>query len=154
MVLLLGHADTVRINAAAGTTASRGTQYFWLSKDAYGFFPALTIRNARGSKATYSCLIDIDFVPIGRTEEVRVTFEADNNLDFRLGTGPLRNTSTAAVGDIAVLTRRTYSSYQLRIARQGTAAHGKLAPYATNIIGHRGKKYGYVPNSIVDAILP
>ena len=45
MILRLGHADTVRINATSGTDAGKGTQYFWLSKDCYDFFPALTILN-------------------------------------------------------------------------------------------------------------
>ena len=32
MLLRLSHSDTTRINAAPGTRAARGTQYFWLSK--------------------------------------------------------------------------------------------------------------------------
>ena len=43
MIVILGHSDTVRINAAPGTKAARGTQYFWLSRDCYDFFPALTV---------------------------------------------------------------------------------------------------------------
>ena len=38
LVLRLGHADTVRINAVPGTKESKGTPYFWLSKDCYDFF--------------------------------------------------------------------------------------------------------------------
>ena len=37
LILRLGHADTVRINAVPGSNESRGTQYFWLSKDCYDF---------------------------------------------------------------------------------------------------------------------
>ncbi len=59
LVVILGHADTARIQAAPGTNASRGTQYFWLSRDSYGFFPPLTIRNDRGDKATFSCDVRI-----------------------------------------------------------------------------------------------
>lgn len=156
MVLILGHSDTARINAAPTSSASRGTQYFWLSKDCYGFFPALNIRNVKGTKATYSCMINLAYESLSPkvAQEARVTFEADNNLDFRLGTGALRNTGTATTGDLAVLTRRGLRNYELRIARQGSASFTALSPYATNFIGHVGKKYGYVPNSIVDAHLP
>lgn len=153
MILTLGHADTVRINAPSGSTEALGSQYFWLSKDGYGFFPALTIRNARGHKATYSAQITVNFLDIGEVHEVRVTFEAENNLDFRLGTGPLRRTGVATTGDIAVLTRRSAGDYELRIARAGSSAYGALYPYATDFIGHQGKKYGYVPNEVVDSVL-
>jgi hypothetical protein len=153
LVLILGHADTARINAAPGTEAAKGSQYFWLSKDCYGFFPALTIRNTRGVKATYSCVIALDYLGLGQRIDARVTFEADNNLDFRLGTGPLRRTGLAAAGDIAVLSRRSEREYDLRIVRQQSPVFAQLAPHATHFIGHAGKKYGYVPNSVVDALL-
>ena len=39
LIVILGHADTVRINAVPGTVEARGTQYFWLSRDCYDFFP-------------------------------------------------------------------------------------------------------------------
>jgi hypothetical protein len=87
IVLRLSHADTARIQATPGTNEGKGTQYFWLSKDCYDFFPPLTIRNNRGHKATYSCLINMHYVDLGIVDtECRVTFEAENNLDFRLGT--------------------------------------------------------------------
>ena len=76
----------------------------------------------------------------------RVTFEAENNLDFRLGTGPLRGSRAAASGDLAVISRTSEESYELRIARQGTHLFDLLAPYAINFIGHRGKRYGYIDN--------
>jgi len=85
MVVLLGHADTARIQADPGTNAGKGTQYFWLSKDCYDFFPPLTIKNKTGRKATFSCLVNmfyVDLVSVDR--KCRVTFEAENNLDFRL----------------------------------------------------------------------
>ena len=41
------------------------------------------------------------FVDIDREVEVRVTFEAENNLDFRLGTGPLRHSKLVESGDIS-----------------------------------------------------
>lgn len=146
MILRLGHADTARINAAPGSNAGKGTQYFWLSRDCYDFFPALTILNTRGFKRTYSAMIEMNFVDIGRTEEVRVTFEAENNLDFRLGTGPYRYTGVAREGDIAAISRVGESRYELRIYRQGTALYRALAPHAINFIGHQGKQYGFMSN--------
>lgn len=154
LVVVLGHADTVRINAAAGSEAGKGSQYFWLSKDCYGFFPALTIRNTRGVKATYSCVVALNYVDLGLTADARVTFEADNNLDFRLGTGALRGTGLASVGDVAVLSRRSVREYDLRVVRQGRPAFAAVVPYATHFIGHSGKKYGFVPNGVIDALLP
>lgn len=148
MLLTLSHSDTARIQAQAGTNASKGTQYFWLSKDCYSFFPPLTIRNVRGEKATYSCLIDIDFKDLNIIEKCRVTFEAENNLDFRLGTSPLRATNTASEGDLATITRVGDTRYELRIFRQGSQAYQAFVPFAIHFIGHRGKKYGFIPNNI------
>jgi hypothetical protein len=148
MLVRLGHSDTARIQAARGSRAGRGTQYFWLSRDAYGFFPPLTIRNVRGDKATFSCLVTMHYVDLGETEtDCRVTFEAENNLDFRLGTGRLRHTRAAAPGDIAAISRIGESEYELRILRQGTEVHGRLAPYMVNFVGHQGKQYGFVDNA-------
>lgn len=48
----------------------------------------------------------------------RVTFEADNNLDFRLGTGALRNTKIASKDDLALITRKSEFDYELRIIKQ------------------------------------
>ncbi len=146
MILRLGHADTARINAAPGTNEGKGTQYFWLSKDCYDFFPALTILNERGYKRTYSCLVRTKFVDLGQESEVRVTFEAENNLDFRLGTGPLRYTRLARPGDIAAISRVGESRYELRLYRQGARLYHALASYATHFIGHQGKKYGFISN--------
>ncbi len=146
LILILGHADTVRINADPGTVQSRGTQYFWLSRDCYDFFPALTIPNVRGVKRTYSCLVRMHFVDLDRKEEVRVTFEAENNLDFRLGTGALRGTGLARRGDVAAISRITESSYELRLFRQDTPIANHLASHAVNFIGNRGKRYGFISN--------
>lgn len=148
MVLCLSHADTARINAFPGTTAGKGSQYFWLSKDCYDFFPPLTIRNIRGCKATYSCLVRMNYLDINQIDDqCRVTFEAENNLDFRLGTGPLRYSRIVREGDIAAISRIAETSYELRLYRQGTSEHNALLPYAVHMIGHRGKRYGYMPNS-------
>lgn len=153
MIVRLGHADTARIMANPGTNAAKGSQYFWLSKDAFGFFPPLTILNRRGYKATYSTMINMEFVDLARTAEVRVTFESGNNLDFRLGTGPLRSTKLVGDGDLAAITRRGERSYQLRLYRRGTPIFGLLAPYAVNFIGHQGKQYGYLANADFDALI-
>jgi hypothetical protein len=146
LIITLGHADTVRIQAAPGTAESKGTQYFWLSRDSYGFFPPLTIRNTRGTKATFSCLVKMHYIDLGVTQNSRVTFEAENNLDFRLGTGQLRSTRIAAIGDLAAISRTSENDYELRIVRQGTQLYDLLYPYAVNLIGHQGKKYGYIDN--------
>lgn len=153
MVLVLSHADTARINAAPGSTASKGSQYFWLSKDCYDFFPALTIRNTRGHKATYSCLVVMSYIDLGVTDDqCRVTFEAENNLDFRLGTGKLRNTKAASAGDLAAISRIGESTYELRIYRQESQKFDDLLPFAINFIGHQGKRYGFIPNTDFDRI--
>ena len=153
MVLLLGHADTARINAMPGTNAGKGTQYFWLSKDCYDFFPALTIPNARGVKRTFSCMVQMDFVDLKRQEEVRVTFEAQNNLDFRLGTGPLRYTSLVQSGDIAAISRVDETRYQLRLYSKGDALADKLSRHAVNFVGHQRKRYGFVSNEEFQKLL-
>ncbi|MCB9194223.1 MAG: restriction endonuclease [Flavobacteriales bacterium] len=148
MVLRLGHSDTARINAPAGTNAARGTQYFWLSKDCYGFFPPLTIRNQEGEKATYSCLVTMRYIDLDIVDsQCRVTFEAENNLDFRLGTGRLRGTEVAREGDLALVTRVAEAVYELRIAREGSTLYDRFSPYATTYIGNRGKRYGYIANN-------
>lgn len=148
MILRLSHADTARIQAAPGTKAGTGTQYFWLSKDCYDFFPPLTIRNERGQKATYSCLVRMNYINLGQVDEkCRVTFEAENNLDFRLGTGPLRYSGLAGSGDLAAISRVGETSYELRLYRQGSAEYAALLPAAIHMIGHQGKRYGYMPNA-------
>lgn len=88
----------------------------------------------------------MNFVDIGREEEIRVTFEAENNLDFRLGTGPYRYTGVAREGDLAAISRVGESRYELRIYRQGTDLFRRLSPYAINFIGHQGKQYGFISN--------
>ena len=148
MLLTLSHSDTARIQANQGDTSGLGSQYFWLSKDSYDFFPALTIRNTRGEKATYSALIKMDYYDLNeRDSECRVTFEAENNLDFRLGTGRLRYTKLADVEDIAAITRIGDCDYELRVIKKETDNYTRLIPYAINYIGHQGKKYGYISNS-------
>lgn len=148
LLVTLSHADTARIQANPGDSAGKGTQYFWLSKDSYDFFPALTIRNKRGRKATYSALINMNYIDLGLIDDnCRVTFEAENNLDFRLGTGKLRYTKAAKEGDLAAITRVGENDYELRIIKKETDAFTNLEPHAINFIGHQGKKFGYLSNS-------
>lgn len=94
----------------------------------------------------------MNFVDPGRKEEVRVTFEAENNLDFRLGTGPLRGTGLARAGDVAAISRIGESSYELRLFRQDEPLARNLASHAVNFVGHRGKRYGYMSNEEFRAV--
>jgi hypothetical protein len=147
MVMILGHADTARIMADPGMPAGKGSQYFWLSKDLFDFFPPLTELNRRGYKTTYSCLVTAHFVDIEVIQKVRVTYEAENNFDFRFGAGPYRYTKRAQKGDLAAITRTDEDQYEVRIVRQGTPLHAIFAPYAVTFIGHQGKRYGFMPNA-------
>jgi restriction enzyme BfiI-like protein len=154
LLIRLGHSDTARIQASPGSTAGKGTQYFWLSKDSVGFFPPLTIRNRRGYKATFSCLIRLHYVDLGVVDaEARVTLEAENNVDFRLGTGRLRYTRLARTGDIASLSRIGERDYELRIVAAGTPHHGLLLSHMVNFIGHQGKRYGFIDNAVFSQII-
>lgn len=134
--------------ADPGTRAGKGSQYFWLSKDSFDFVPPLTEVNRRGVKPTYSTLIQVNFVDLARTETVRVTFEAGNNLDFRLGTGPLRYTKLAKAGDIAAITRLGENRYELRLYSPDSAIYGRLLPYAVTFAGNQGKRYGFMSNDV------
>lgn len=147
MAITLGHSDTVRINANPGTVEGKGTQYFWLSKDCYDFFPPLTILNERGYKTTNSCLINLHYVELGIVDKgSRVTFEAGNNVDFRLGTPKYRYTKLAKTGDLAVISRISEHDYEIRIVQRETPEFSILSPYATTFIGHRDKRIGYLSN--------
>ena len=154
MVLTLSHADTARINAKPGFDAGKGTQYFWLSKDCYDFFPPLTIRNSRGTKATYSCLVNLRYVDLDESvSDCRVTFEAENNFDFRFGTARLRYTRLVKKGDMAAISRVGEDVYELRLFRRDSPEFKKLIPYAVNFIGHEGKRYGYIPNQEFEELI-
>ena len=153
MVVLLSHADTARIQADPGTNAEKGTQYFWLSKASFDFFPALTEKNKRGTKNTYSCDINLNYIDIGITQRAKVTFEADNNLDFRLGTGAYRRTKVAEERDLAIITRLSEYDYEIRIIRKNDLIYTKLLSYATQYIGNFGKRFGYIDNETLLTII-
>jgi len=147
LILVLGHADTARIQAERREKAALGSQYFWLSKDSFDFFPPLTIRNKKGYKGSLSALIKLHYVDLGTSDaRCRVTFEAENNLDFRLGTGKLRYTKLAKRGDIACISRISEDAYELRIIKRNTPVYNLLNGYAINFIGYQGKRYGYIDN--------
>ena len=147
MILKLSHADTVRIMADLGTDAGRGSQYFWLKQRIFRFSsPSYHPKSSRLQNDLF-LPVDVDFIDVGKVQQVRATFEAENNLDFRLGTGPLRHTKLAAKDDISAITRVGEDKYELRLYRAGAALYETLAPYAVTFIGHQGKKYGFLPNT-------
>ena len=149
LIVRLVNTDTNRILANRGERAAVGSQYFWLSKDCFDFFPPLTIRNTRGWKGTLSTIIQMNYIDLDIIKEERVTFEAENNLDFRLGTGAYRCTKIAAPGDLACVTRVSDDSYEIRIISQTRSPlhHQKLDSYAVTFVGNRGKRYGYIDNN-------
>jgi hypothetical protein len=93
--------------------------------------------------------IDLDLVD----QNCRVTFETENNLDFRLGTGPLRYTGLAAEGDLAAISRLGETNYEMRLYRQGSGQYASLMPYAVNFIGPQDKQYGYMANADFNAVV-
>jgi hypothetical protein len=152
MIITLSHSDTARIQASPGSNAGLGTQYFWLSKGTFDFFPALTEKNKRGIKNTYSCNINMKYIDLGIIRQAKVTFEADNNLDFRLGTGALRYTKVAKENDLALISRVSEYDYELRIVKDKTKHHALFLKYATTYIGNYGKRFGYISNVEMKAI--
>lgn len=93
------------------------------------------------------------YVDLGITQEERVTFEADNNLDFRLGTGAFRYTKKAKENDLALITRLSEYDYELRIIPKESNTYSRLLAYATSFIGNYGKRFGYISNSELFDIL-
>lgn len=123
-----------------------GTAYFWLSRYNAGYFPPLEVRNRPDTRLrTFSTTINVDFLDVRIKKEVTVTFEAYNNLDFRLLVGPLRATGVAAEGDIVILDRIGERDYRLKIMAEGSRDAERLRPYLVNLIGNRGKRWGMVP---------
>lgn len=147
MLITLSHSDTARIQAEPGSKAALGTQYFWLSKSAFDFFPALTEKNSKGNKNTYSCTINMNYIDLNIIQKAKVTFEAENNLDFRLGTGAFRYTKKAKEDDLALITRLSEYDYELRIISTESNIYPRLLAYATSFIGNYGKRFGYINNS-------
>jgi hypothetical protein len=148
LIMNLTHADTVRIQAASGDIAGKGSQYFFLSKDCFHFFPPLIEPNRIGIKRTWSTEINLNYIDLAQTRKERVTFEAENNLDFRLGTGALRYSEKAKEGDLACITRISENDYELRIIPTNAKNFPLLDSYAVNFIGNRGKRFGFIDNPL------
>jgi hypothetical protein len=148
LVFTLSPIDTQRILSSSYP----GTQYFWLSRYTAGYFPPLLPRSRPTAKRTFSTDIEVDFRDLSVKKQVSVTFEAYNNLDFRLGTGPLRRSGIAKPGDVVVLDRIGDREYRMKILEQRSAVSQRLLPYLVNFIGHKGKRYGFVPKKMVAPI--
>lgn len=144
LVTTLSSNDTSRI-----IEKKIGTQYIWLSKDVTGYFPPLLIRNKRGRKKTYSALIKINYPQLNMYDiDSRVTFEAENNLDFRLGTtAKLNGTKIAKAGDLAIVKKIDDTKYEIFfISTNDKKNFSAIGAYATRFIGHQGKRYGFIPS--------
>ena len=56
-------------------------------------------------------------------------------------------------GDIAEISRRANAIYDLKILKQGSNEFNQLKKYLIHYIGHRGKQFGYIQNTIFDEML-
>lgn len=147
LALTLVHTDIARIQ----DPDYPGTPYFWLSRYHATYFPPLQDRTRPDATTTFSTDISVEFIDVGETrDDISVTFEAYNNLDFRLLVSPLRATGLADEGDIAVIARETDTDYKLKIIRQGSQAGHRIRPYLIHEIGNQGKRYGWVPRNEID----
>lgn len=113
----------------------------------------INLDNTRGTKNTFSCIINMNYIDLNLVQEARVTFEADNNLDFRLGTGAFRYTKKAKENDLALITRLSEYDYEMRIVSTEDKKYTQLSAYATSYIGNYGKRFGYIANSELFNIL-
>ena len=113
---------------------------------------AAPLREAAPTRRRKRPRIKSSFLDIGEETESTVTFEAENNLDFRLGTGRLRGTRLAQRDDIAAISRVGDSDYQLRLYRQDSAIWRALDSYAIHFIGNRGKRYGFISNQEFETV--
>ncbi|WP_414147853.1 hypothetical protein ACMGGR_21705 [Erwinia sp. BNK-24-b] len=147
LIVSLVDTDTNRIMANQGEDAGKGSQYIWLSKETLDFFPPLDQRNDREKIAEYT-IINLNYIDLNEVREERVTYEAENNMDVRLGTGKLRYSKIAQPCDLACITRTGIKDYELRIIQQGSAIYDRLNAVATTSIGHKGKRFGLIDNNI------
>lgn len=143
LIVSLVDSDTNRIMANDGDDSGKGSQYIWLSVDCMDFFPPLDKSNEREKVAEYT-LINLHYIDLRQVCEERVTYEKENNGDVRLGTGRYRYTKIARPGDLACITRTGPRDFEIRIIGQSYASHAKLLQYATNPIGHKGKRFGLI----------
>lgn len=152
LVITLSHNDIIRIKKPEEKV---GTQYFFLSKDDMDFFPPLTVKNSKGWKATYKTFIAVKYPQLKQIhEKASVTFEAGNNLDFRLNTGVLKwkakpwyGKIDVDVGDLAIITRNSDDTYSIVIVpKKAKGFHKSASMYATNYISKQSeKRVGLIP---------
>src|SRR5260363_41073 len=141
----LGYSSDKR---SAGKQRQQGNTVLLAQQGLLRLLPTADHPQCTGHKATYSCLVQMNYVNLGQVDnQCRVTFEAENNLDFRLGTGPLRYSRLADEGDLAAISRVGETSYEIRLFRQRSAEYTALLLSAVHMIGHQGKRYGYMPNA-------
>ena len=164
MVITLSHNDIIRIKEPETV----GTQYFFLSKDDMDFFPPLTEKNTRGWKATYKTYINISypqleqFIENEAHYEASVTFEAGNNLDFRLGTGVLKwkkmpwyGKIGIGAGDLAIISNNQDETYSIVIIpKEAKEFHKAASMYATKILSKiSDKTVGFIPEEIFKTLV-
>lgn len=149
LAVTLSPIDVARVQSST----YKGTAYLWLSRYMTGYFPTMSVRTKPSAKTTFSADLELEFVDLGTTKTVRVTFEAYNNLDFRLGVGPLRGTGLAKAGDIALLRRVDDTHYRLKLLHQKSRLARRLDPYLIHHIGHKGKRYGMIPHRMVRKVV-
>jgi hypothetical protein len=150
LAMTLSPTDVARIVGSQ----KNGTQYFWLSRFVAGYFPPLTDLPVKlGAKRTFKTTVQVDFLDLGVIHDCTVTFEAYNNLDFRLLTSPFKGTSKAHADDMMLLRRNKERAYRMRIVPKGTHDYSKLMPYLINPIGIRNKRFGWVPKKLVASLV-
>ena len=152
LITTLSRNDTSRIVGRV----KNGTQYIWLSKNTLGYFPPLLIRNKRGYKKTYSSEFQLSYPQLKISDiKGRVTFEAENNMDFRfLTTHSVYGTKIAYPDDLAVIKRISSKQYEVFfISSKKTKEYTQLNSYATRYVGHRGKRYGFINKKTYEAIV-
>lgn len=151
LITTLSQNDTSRI---VGRVAG-GTQYIWLSKNIVGYFPPLLIRNKRGRKKTYSSEFKLSYPQLKISgKKGRVTFEAENNMDFRfLTTNVVYRTKIAYPEDLAVIKKVADKQYEVVFISSKTKEYTQLNSYATRYIGNKGKRYGFINKETYKAIV-
>lgn len=151
LITTLSRNDTSRIEGRV----VKGTQYIWLSKNTVGYFPPLLIRNKRGYKKTYSAEFKISYPQLNQWNlNSRVTFEAENNMDFRFLTKKVvYKTKIAYPKDLVVIKRISSNKYNVIFVSSSTKEYVELNAYANRFIGHRGKRYGFISKENYDNIV-
>jgi hypothetical protein len=95
----------------------------------------------------------LNYIDLGISQTAKVTFEAENNLDFRLGTGAYKRTKLAEEKDLAIITRCCEYDYEIRIIKKSDHAYSTLLSYATQHVGNKGKRVGYIDNATLFSMI-